>query len=302
MFYISQTDDWPSTNFFICFIDFLFFCQSQPVFTDVTVDAGINHSFRVHTDLFGGGVVVFDYNQDGFEDLFIAGGVGPDRLYKNNRDGTFTDVASDAGLGLNSTMVTQGGVSADVNHDGFTDLFVTTIAGFFNGQEIFRAPDILYLNNGNGTFSDGTQQFNLDRLLTFSTGATFGDINADGYPELFVGNYFDFFEGDISQLTPSIISDLTRPSKDHFYLNNFGSNFTEITNEYDIIHEGFGFGGAFTDYDNDDDMDLYVVNDFGNRASPNRLYKNEYPGLQLVKVSEEMKVDFGFNAMGAKTG
>ena len=58
-------------------------CFGQQVFTDVTTDAGINHSFRIHSDLFGGGVVVLDFNQDDLEDLFLTSGVGPDKLYKN---------------------------------------------------------------------------------------------------------------------------------------------------------------------------------------------------------------------------
>ncbi len=275
---------------------------TQTTFTDVTIEAGINHAFRVFQGTFGGGVAVIDYDNDGFEDLFIAGGVGSDAFYKNNGDGTFSNITVQAGLAFNDTLITQGAVSADVNKDGYIDLFVTTLASVSFGNTIPRASDILYLNNGDGTFTDATIAFGFGELKTFSTGAAFGDFNADGYPDLFVGNYFDHFTGDLDKLNSGVITGEQRPSTDQLYINVAGKSFINRADDYGVEHTGFGFGGVFTDFDNDHDLDLYVVNDFGNRATPNRLYRNDYPKQEFVEISREMRVDFGINAMGTGVG
>ena len=149
---------------------------SQRLFTDVTEASGIDHAFNVFQGTFGGGAAVLDFNQDGYEDLFIAGGQGPDILYRNNKDGTFTDVTEVAGLAINQTLITQGAVSADVNRDGHIDLYVTTIANVSGGIETPRASDILYLNNGNGTFVDMSRHAIYQRI-GFGLSATAADFN-----------------------------------------------------------------------------------------------------------------------------
>jgi hypothetical protein len=103
------------------------FCGQAP-FSDSTLEAGIDNIYDVYQGLFGGGVVAFDYDNDGYEDLFITGGQGQDVLYKNNGDTTFKDVTKESGLFKDRMIVTTGVSSADVNKDGFIDLFVTTIA------------------------------------------------------------------------------------------------------------------------------------------------------------------------------
>ena len=172
----------------------LFIClstigRSQNRFVDVTEESGIDHYFKIYQGTFGGGVAVIDYNNDGFEDLFIAGGAGPNGFYQNNGDGTFTDIISHAGFQELDTLITQGIVSADVNKDGYPDIFITTISSKNGGKEL-KAPDMLYLNNGDGTFTNKTTAYGLDKEQKFSTGATFGDVNLDGYPDLFVGVFF----------------------------------------------------------------------------------------------------------------
>ena len=83
--------------------------------------------FKVYEGMFGGGACVIDYNNDGFEDVYITGGMNDDVLYKNNGNGTFTNVFEQSGLTITKNYVTQGVSGADVNRDGFVDLFVTTI-------------------------------------------------------------------------------------------------------------------------------------------------------------------------------
>ena len=89
--------------------------SAQATFTDVTDSAGLVHQYRVHEGLFGGGACVLDYNGDGYEDVYVTGGLTDDQLLRNNGDGTLTDVLEEAGLGITRHFVTQGVVSADVN-------------------------------------------------------------------------------------------------------------------------------------------------------------------------------------------
>ena len=104
---------------FFYFISFFVFsvlqAQNQTKFTDVTQEAGIDHIFDVYQGLFGGGVAVFDYNNDGYEDLFLTSGQGKDILYRNNGDGKFSDVTEEAGLVQDLLTVTTGVSTADIN-------------------------------------------------------------------------------------------------------------------------------------------------------------------------------------------
>ena len=229
--------------------------KAQPVFTDVTEASGINHTFKIFQGTYGGGVAVLDYNKDGFEDLFIAGGLDKDSFYHNNGDGTFSNITELAGLALNDSIITQGAVSADVNKDGHIDIFVTTMGSLHSDAEPFRAYNILYLNNGNGTFTDVSTNYGFKHISTFSTGATFGDFNADGYPDLYVGNYFDKFDGNLGQL----VGATTITSVDQLYINVQGEYFKNVTDLYRFTETGFGFGGVFTDYDNDNDLSLIHI-------------------------------------------
>ena len=85
--------------------------------------------------MFGGGVVAFDYNNDGFEDLFITGGQGNDVLYKNNGDSTFSDITKSSGLLRDNITITTGVATADINKDGYIDIFLTTIASQENNKK-----------------------------------------------------------------------------------------------------------------------------------------------------------------------
>jgi len=274
--------------------------QAQPVFTDVTPDSGINHFFKVYEGTFGGGAVVIDYDKDGFEDLLVAGGASPDRLYRNQGDGSFADVTEKAGLNFGE-LVTQGGVAADVNKDGYSDLFIITIASLNSNDPIKQASNQLFINNGNGTFSNGTETYGLTEL-TFSTGASFGDVNRDGYPDLYVSNYFTDFKGQLDRYGGNLTPDVGAPGGGLLYINQGGESFTESTEEYVLNHSGFEFGGLWSDYDNDRDLDLLVVNDFGDKVTPNLLYRNEFPDQRFTEVGAEVGFDLGMNGMGISVG
>ncbi|MES1222638.1 MAG: VCBS repeat-containing protein, partial [Bacteroidota bacterium] len=170
----------------------------QNRFTDVTAQAGISHVFKVYEGMFGGGACVIDYNNDGKEDIYITGGMNDDVLYRNNGNGTFTNIFEQSGLTGTKNFVTQGVSGADINRDGFVDLFITTITRRDRKEEIPRAINLLFLNNGNGTFRDVTKEYGLGEMYSFSTGGSFGDFNADGWPDLYVGNYFNEYTGKLS--------------------------------------------------------------------------------------------------------
>ncbi len=273
---------------------------AQELFTDVTEAAGIAHYFQVFQGTFGGGAAVLDFNHDGHEDVFIAGGSGKNALYKNNRNGTFTNVIEEAGFSDLDTVVTQGAVCADVNKDGYTDIFITTIASV-NNDQFTAATNFLFINDGNGKFVNKTKSYGLNEI-TFSTGAAFGDVNKDGFPDLFVGNYFNKFKGRLDDYNGVLTEGEQAPAADLIYINNNGGSFVESSEVYGMDHTGLGFGGIFTDYDNDGDLDLMVINDFGNRATPNLLYRNEYPEKAFTDVSTAMGFDIAMNAMGVGIG
>ncbi|WP_282178911.1 CRTAC1 family protein [Maribacter stanieri] len=276
--------------------------NAQQTFIDVTEDAGIDHQYEVYEGTFGGGVTVFDVNNDGFEDLYITSGIKSDRLYLNNGDGTFKNTFNGSGLEITNTYVTQGVVSADINKDGYRDLFITTITTTDGKSVIPRAKNLLFLNNGDATFKDVTNQYGLEDLNSFSTGPSFGDFNSDGYPDLFVGNYFQEFTGKLGIIKDATIVSANQTAKSYLLENKEGKKFKNVYKDYGLGHKGFGFGGVFTDYDNDNDQDLLVNQDFGYKAVPNFLYQNEYPDDNFIDVSKETEMDLKINAMGAAVG
>ena len=293
------------------FLFFISFNFVQAQFTDVTKEAGIDNIYDVYQGLFGGGVVAFDYNNDGFEDLYITAGQSQDVLYKNNGDGTFTDVIKESGLFKDRIIVTTGVSSADVNKDGYIDLLITTIASEDNQTKKKKtlSPNLLFLNNGDGTFTDVGSKFGLTKN-NFSTSSSFGDINADGYPDLFIGNYFKnfYFEDspfgthNIALLNHYSINEEYETGDDELYLNVDGKYFEDVSDLLIDAGKGYGFGGVFTDFDNDNDLDLFIINDFGETSESNRLMVNQYPELRFENKSRELKINFGLKSMGVGVG
>ena len=293
------------------FLLFPFYIQGQ-IFSDVTDYSGINNIYEVYQGLFGGGVAAFDYNNDNLEDLIITGGNSQDILLKNNGDGTFKNVSIEAGLTTELTVVTTGVVTADVNKDGYVDIFLTTIASQEKKSKINKtlSPNILYLNNGDGTFKDVSKQFKIDKN-NFSTSASFGDFNCDGFPDLFVSNYFKnfYFEENpfgthnLAILNHYSINEEYETGQDELYINIEGKYFKEVSELLgDDAGNGYGFGGVFTDFDNDNDLDLFIINDFGETSESNRMLVNQYPKLEFKNLSRELKINFGLKSMGVGVG
>ncbi len=276
--------------------------NSQLRFTDITDSAGIVHQFRVYEGMFGGGVSVFDANNDGYQDFYITGGMNDDKLYINDGNGSFIDRFEGSGLEITRSYVTQGVASADVNRDGWSDLFITTITSRDSVKQIPREINVLFLNNGDLTFTDVTRKWGLADDYSFSTGVSFGDINNDGYPDAFIGNYFLEYDGPLTEIKDATIVNASRTAKDYLYLNVKGRYFKEVSARYGMDHRGFGFGGIFTDFDNDQDHDIYIINDFGYKAQPNFLLRNDYPKRSVSYVEDTSRMDLTINAMAAAPG
>ena len=277
-------------------------------FEDVTRAAGINFHLTCGgpqklyiMESMCGGVAVFDYDNDGWMDILLvdgstladlrAGRCHHVALYRNNHDGTFTDVTTKAGL---SHCGWGFGVAVgDYDNDGYEDVYITYLDG-----------GVLYHNNGNGTFTDVTAKAGVGNGGRWGTSAAFGDYDNDGRLDLYVTNYVDldlnhlpaFGSGPFCQYRGIPVSCGPRGlkgSRDRLYHNNGDGTFTDVSEKLGIDPEGdYGLGVIWLDYDKDGCLDLYVSND----SSPSRLYHNNCEG-SFAEVGMEAGVAFSADGL-----
>ncbi len=289
-----------------------------PVFTDITSQAGIRFKHGAGSptkdyifEAKGGGVGLFDYDNDGNLDIFFTNGntledlekgvVHPNALYHANGDGTYTDVTKKAGVeGRGWAM---GCAVGDYDNDGYLDLLVLGLK-----------ENILYRNNHDGTFTDVTQKAGI-RGGQWSTSAAFVDYDKDGYLDLFIANYISFDLKDLPRRGSNkycnyrAVPVMCGPrglegSADVLYHNNRDGSFTDVTKAAGVAEKNpcYGLGVAVGDYNNDGWPDIYVAND----SCASYLYLNKQNGtfeevglLAGAAVSDDgmeqagMGVDFG---------
>jgi hypothetical protein len=178
-----------------------------------------------------------------------------------------------------------------VNKDGWVDLLITTITTRDSIKIIPRAENLLFLNNGNSTFRNVTEEYGLKDLISFSMGVSFGDINADGYPDAYIGNYFQDYQGVLNAINDATIVNANATSKGYLLRNVDGKHFSNDYSDYGLAYKGFGFGGTFTDFDNDADVDLLVNHDFGYKATPNFFLENSYPDNEYINKAKDLAMD-----------
>lgn len=288
--------------------------EELPVLTDVTEKAGIHflHSFGDDEmsniiEATGAGCAFFDYDGDDDLDIYLVNGSYvkdlshvrgrhlegklKNALYRNNGDGTFTDVTEKAGVGHKGLGMAC--VSADYDNDGDADLWVTN-----------WGPNVFYRNNGDGTFTEFTKEAGLENDL-WGIGSTFLDYDKDGFLDLYVGNYLEYdpnynyyyapdhFPGPLSY----------HGQQDILYHNNGDGTFDDVTEQAGLINpNGRAMGVSSCDIDNDGDMDVFVAND----AMENYLYQNNGDGT-FTNIALETATGFGQNgeatsAMGPEFG
>jgi enediyne biosynthesis protein E4 len=239
-----------------------------------------------------GGVAVFDYNNDGLLDIFFTNGAAIpsleksypkfwNRLYRNNGDGTFTDVTEQAGVkGIGYSM---GVAAGDFDNDGYADLYIVGV----NHNQLLR-------NNGDGTFTDVTEKARVSGTVPgkgkpWAVAAGWFDYNNDGLLDLLVINYLDYNIADCKLCSIDGVRTYCAPGNfkgtaNILYRNNGDGTFTDVSASSHIgQYIGKGMGLAFADYDNDGYMDVFISND----TSPNFLLHNNGDGTFKDVALEE---------------
>ena len=256
-------------------------CDDGICFTDVTAAAEITWAASPSgTRRIGAGAAWFDADGDGWVDLLLASEGGSPTLFRNDADGTFTDVTAGSGIPiLTADDLLSAAAAADYDNDGDTDLYL-----YYDG------PNQLFANNGDGTFVDVTDTAGVAGLPMWTTAAAFGDYDNDGHLDLYVGNY----------IQEKMFPDHT-PYPNVLYRNNGDGTFTDVTVATGTAGAGTTLAAVWSDWDRDGDADLWVCNDFGSTIEPNRLYDNDGSG-GFTEIGASVNADLEIYCMGIAVG
>jgi enediyne biosynthesis protein E4 len=263
---------------------------AYPRIVDITKSTGIHFEHlsspeqKYIVESMSGGVGLIDYDRDGWTDIYFtnaqnvemarSGKKARSALYRNNHDGTFTDVTDRAGVGY--PCWAQGVAVGDYDNDGWPDMLVTCFGGI-----------ILYRNNGDGTFTDATRTAGLSADSDWATGAAFGDYDGDGREDLFISHYVDlhldnlaaFGSKDTCRYLGIDVQCGPRGLKgapDSLYHNNGNGTFTDASKRAAVSDEDrrYGLTPLWADFNGDGNLDLLVAND----AGANYLYQGDGKG------------------------
>lgn len=241
-------------------------------FVDVSAATGVSVPFNWNSQ-FGRGPCFGDFDRDGDQDLIIPGGPTlPIYHFRNDGNGTFTDVTGTTGLGMSTRC--RACVCADIDNDGDLDVYVCNN----------WAPNQLFVNQGSGTFIEQAAQWGVDHAGGSHT-ASFGDYDRDGWIDLYVGNFEDLN---------------STPEANVLYRNGGNGTFTDVTAQAGVGDTGLCFTGIFHDYDDDGWPDLFVGNDRGYIPGfqPDTTYRNNGNGT-FTDVGAAINTRFAIGAMGS---
>lgn len=286
--------------------------ENRVVFTDIIKKAGIDfkytigdYSYKNIIESSGSGITIFDYNNDNLMDLFIMNGTylegisdpegkvfrnSHNSLYKNNGNGTFTEVTEQAGLGGHMWSMAAGAI--DLDNDGNQDLYLLNYG-----------PNIFYRNNGNGTFTDITASLGLagpeklNGFVKWSIGVAFWDYNRDGRLDAMVGNFLAFDPAYISKATPDMMPSPTeyKGQASLLYEQQANGKFIDVTRQNNLYYpDSKCMGLTVYDYDDDGDLDIFQANDH----QLNFMFRNDNG------IYKEVGVEIGVaaNSKGIGTG
>ncbi|TVQ05660.1 MAG: hypothetical protein EA359_02530 [Balneolaceae bacterium] len=206
----------------------------------------------------GGGTAIGDINNNGLPDIFLAGNLVSSRLYLNQGDFQFEDITESAGV---ETDLWVGGVSLiDINNNGFLDIYLSVTGSPDSPPDQRR--NLLFLNNGDETFTEAASEYNLD-YSGFTTHTVFFDYNGSGYLDAFLLNNSP---GSFSRARSARVTDEQVPDDQHGYdtllRNNGDGTFTDVSEEAGILREtGYGLGVAVADFNRNGWPDIYISND-----------------------------------------
>ena len=286
--------------------------KKNVIFTDITKKAGITFKYTFGDDSYkniiessGSGITIFDYNNDGLMDLYIMNGTylegisdhggikyknSHSELYKNNGNGTFTEVSKTAGVGGHQWSMAAGPI--DLDNDGYQDLYVLNYG-----------PNVFYRNNGNGTFTDITNKLGLsgpEKLNGFakwSIGVSFWDFNNDGRLDAMVGNFLAFNPSYVSPGTPDMMPSPTEYNGQEsiLYEQRPDGRFEDVTKKNNLSYpDSKCMGMTVFDYDDDGDLDIFQANDH----QFNFLFRNDNGTYKEVAV----ECGVAANSQGKGTG
>jgi hypothetical protein len=250
--------------------------RTENQFADPKMKGVLYQEFE--TNSVGTGVAIGDYDGDGRPDIFVVSKTESCRLFRNLGDWKFEDVTEKAGVGDkgDAAMIWKQGVTfADVNNDGLLDIYVCR----------FNAPNLLYINQGNGMFKEMARAYGLD-VKDSSVMAAFCDYDRDGWLDVYIAtNVLD-------------ISAHPNGQRGYLFHNNRDGTFANVTDHGGIIGEKQSHSATWWDYDNDGWPDLYVAYDYG---VPDNLYHNNRDGT-FTDATNEALPHTSFSSMGADLG
>ncbi|MGA2693518.1 MAG: FG-GAP-like repeat-containing protein [Opitutaceae bacterium] len=227
------------------------------------------------TSSIGTGVAIGDYDGDGRPDIFVVSKTEGCRLFRNLGGYKFEDVTKKAGVGAEPGVWNQGAAFVDINNNGRLDIYVCRT----------NAPNLLYINQGDGTFKEMAHAYGLD-VVDSSVMAAFCDYDRDGYLDLYIAT--------------NVLNAKTNPDGQRGYLfhNNRNGTFTNVTDTAGIGGPSQSHSATWWDYDNDGWPDLYVANDYG---FPDKLYHNNRDGT-FTDVIDRVAPHTSFSSMGSDLG